>query len=62
MSVPRRYRPLAVLLYAAFVGILLNGVAVVTNGGFMPVWEPSLLAAGLTPADVGSAFHKLVLA
>jgi MFS family permease len=44
----------------AFVGILLNGVAVVTNGGYMPVWEPSLLAAGLTPADVGSAFHKLV--
>jgi MFS family permease len=44
----------------AFVGILLNAVAVVTNGGFMPVWEPSLTAAGLTPADLGSAFHKLV--
>lgn len=44
----------------AFVGILLNAVAIVTNGGFMPVWEPSLAAAGLTPADVGSVFHKLV--
>ncbi len=44
----------------AFVGILLNAVAIVTNGGFMPVWEPSLAAAGLTPADVGSTFHKLV--
>jgi MFS family permease len=44
----------------AFVGILLNAVAVVTNGGFMPVWEPSLTAAGLSPADVGSAFHRIV--
>ncbi len=44
----------------AFVGILLNAVAIVTNGGFMPVWEPSLAAAGLTPADVGSVFHKVV--
>jgi MFS transporter, DHA3 family, macrolide efflux protein len=47
-------------LALAFVGILLNAVAVVTNGGFMPIWAPSLTAAGLTPADVGSAFHKLV--
>jgi MFS transporter, DHA3 family, macrolide efflux protein len=47
-------------LALAFVGILLNAVAIVTNGGFMPVWEPSVIAAGLTPADVGSAFHKLV--
>ena len=44
----------------AFVGILLNALAVIANGGFMPVWEPSLVAAGLTPADVGSAFHKVV--
>ena len=47
-------------LALAFVGILLNAVAIVTNGGFMPVWEPSLTAAGLTPADLGSSFHKLV--
>jgi DHA3 family macrolide efflux protein-like MFS transporter len=47
-------------LALAFVGILLNAVAVVTNGGFMPVWEPSLVAAGLSPADVGSAFHRIV--
>ena len=44
----------------AFVGILLNAVAVITNGGFMPIWEPSLVAAGLSPADVGSAFHRIV--
>lgn len=44
----------------AFVGILLNAVAIVTNGGFMPVWEPALHAAGLTAADVSPTFHKLV--
>lgn len=47
-------------LSLAFVGILLNAVAIVTNGGYMPVWEPSILAAGLDPADVGSAFHRVV--
>jgi MFS family permease len=44
----------------AFVGILLNAIAIVTNAGFMPVWEPSVTAAGLTAADVGTTFHKLV--
>lgn len=47
-------------LSLAFVGILLNAVAIVTNGGYMPVWEPSIIAAGLNPADVGSAFHRIV--
>ena len=46
----------------AFVGILLNAVVIVVNGGFMPVWEPSISAAGLTPADVGSTFHRIVTA
>jgi DHA3 family macrolide efflux protein-like MFS transporter len=44
----------------AFVGLLLNATAMVTNGGYMPVWEPSIVAAGLTPADVGTAFHRIV--
>jgi MFS family permease len=44
----------------AFVGILLNAVAVVTNGGFMPVWEPSIVAAGFPAGELGSAFHKIV--
>lgn len=44
----------------AFVGILLNAVAIVTNGGFMPVWEPSILAAGFPATELGSAFHKIV--
>ena len=41
----------------AFVGILSNAVVIVVNGGFMPIWEPSLILAGLTPADVTSALH-----
>jgi MFS transporter, DHA3 family, macrolide efflux protein len=44
----------------AFVGILLNAIAIVTNGGFMPVWQPSILAAGLPATELGSAFHVIV--
>src|SRR5690349_12162012 len=44
----------------AFVGILLNSGAIITNAGYMPVWEPSIIAAGLSPAEVGSAFHRIV--
>jgi len=44
----------------AFVGILSNALVVVVNGGHMPIWEPSLLAANLTPADVASAFHTIL--
>ena len=44
----------------AFVGILMNAVAVVTNGGAMPVWEPSIAAAGLTGDVFGTPFHRIV--
>ncbi|HET8786605.1 MAG TPA: MFS transporter, partial [Candidatus Limnocylindrales bacterium] len=44
----------------AFVGILMNAAAVVTNGGFMPVWQPSIVAAGLPADELGSTFHKIV--
>ena len=47
-------------LVLAFVGILLNAVAMITNGGYMPVWQPSIVAAGLPINEVGSAFHKIV--
>jgi MFS family permease len=47
-------------LVLAFVGILLNAVAMITNGGYMPVWQPSIVAAGLPLNEVGSAFHKIV--
>lgn len=44
----------------AFVGILLNAGAIIINGGYMPVWEPSVIAAGLSPADITSPFYRLV--
>jgi MFS family permease len=44
----------------AFVGILLNSIAIVTNGGYMPVWQPSIAAAGLPLSEMGTAFHKIV--
>ena len=47
MSVPRRYRPLAVLLYAAFVGILLASYLaplqqIVQSRAEIPVFEKNL--------------------
>jgi len=47
-------------LSIAFVGILLNGVVIVVNGGHMPIWATSLTAAGLTPDHVTSALHFVV--
>jgi MFS family permease len=44
----------------AFVGILLNAVAMIANGGFMPVWTPAIAAAGLPLSEVGSSFHTLI--
>jgi DHA3 family macrolide efflux protein-like MFS transporter len=47
-------------LSLAFVGILGNAIAIVANGGHMPMWEPSLEAAGLATADVTSSFHVVL--
>ena len=47
-------------LSIAFVGVLLNGIVILVNGGYMPIWATSLEAAGLTPADVTSALHIVV--
>ncbi|MDQ2964540.1 MAG: MFS transporter [Chloroflexota bacterium] len=44
----------------AFVGIFANLIAISLNGGRMPIWEPSLLAAGLTPEDARTVFHTLL--
>ena len=44
----------------AFVGILLNAGAIIINGGYMPVWGPSVIAAGLNPADITSPFYRVV--
>ena len=44
----------------AFVGTLSNAVAIILNGGRMPIWLPSLLGAGLQPADANTSFHVLL--
>ncbi len=44
----------------AFVGVLFNGLVIVVNGGYMPIWGVSLAAANLTPADVTSALHVVL--
>lgn len=47
-------------LLAVMVGVLSNGLAIVANGGWMPVWGPSLDAVGLTQGDLNVAFHRLL--
>jgi DHA3 family macrolide efflux protein-like MFS transporter len=44
----------------ALVGMGLNATAILVNGGFMPVWEPSLTAAGFVRADVLSPIHVIL--
>ena len=45
---------------ATALGTAANGIAVVANGGWMPVWQPSLVAAGLDPALLHSHFHRIL--
>jgi MFS family permease len=47
-------------LTAVALGTAANGIAIVANGGWMPVWQPSLAAAGLDPNVVHSSFHTLL--
>ena len=47
-------------LLAVAVGAAANGLAIVVNGGWMPVWAPSLAAAGLGPEELNTAFHRLL--
>jgi hypothetical protein len=44
----------------AFVGVASNAVVLAVNGGRMPIWAPSLAAAGFTPADVSPAIHTIL--
>jgi len=44
----------------ALVGILGNAIAIVGNGGYMPVWQPSLVAAGFRPDQTFSPLHAIV--
>jgi MFS transporter, DHA3 family, macrolide efflux protein len=45
---------------AAALGTAANGIAIVANGGWMPVWQPSLAAAGLDSTAVHSNFHRML--
>jgi MFS family permease len=47
-------------LTAAALGTVANGIAIVVNGGWMPVWQPSLAAAGFDSTAVHSSFHVLL--
>lgn len=47
-------------LSLAFVGILSNATVIVVNGGYMPIWEPSLLVAGFNPSEIESAIHTVL--
>ncbi|HSW41919.1 MAG TPA: MFS transporter [Patescibacteria group bacterium] len=46
----------------ALVGTALNATAILVNGGFMPVWDQALAAAGLTPAEIVSPIHFVIAA
>ncbi|HWH37216.1 MAG TPA: MFS transporter [Candidatus Limnocylindrales bacterium] len=40
------------------VGAASNGLAMLLNGGWMPVWQPSLELVGLSVGDLNTAFHR----
>jgi MFS family permease len=46
---------------AAAFGTAANGIAIVANGGWMPVWQPSLAAAGFDPNMLHSNFHRMLV-
>jgi MFS transporter, DHA3 family, macrolide efflux protein len=52
----RRHPGLLVVL----VGAALNAVAILVNGGWMPVYGPSLTAAGFSAGDLSSTYHVLL--
>lgn len=47
-------------LSIAFIGILSNALAILANGGYMPVWLPSLVAAGFEPDAISSPFYRVL--
>ncbi|MBI3747854.1 MAG: MFS transporter [Chloroflexi bacterium] len=47
-------------LSLAFVGILFNASVIAVNGGYMPIWEPSLRAAGFLPDEISTTIHTLL--
>jgi MFS family permease len=47
-------------MVAAALGTAANGIAMAVNGGWMPVWQPSLAAAGLDPNAIHSNSHVML--
>lgn len=47
-------------LVVVAIGAAANGLAIVVNGGWMPVWEPALAAVGMSVGDLNVAFHTLL--
>lgn len=47
-------------ILAVIVGAASNATVILVNGGYMPVWEPALAAAGLSAADLNPEFHVLL--
>lgn len=44
-------------LTLAMVGVAANGIAILVNGGFMPVYAPAVEFVGLTEGDLSPTFH-----
>ena len=49
-------------LSIAFVGILSNAIAILVNGGYMPIWAAEPRDRRLPPADIHSVFHVIAAA
>src|SRR5664279_631133 len=47
-------------LAIAFVGVASNALVLAVNDGRMPLWAPSLSAAGFTPQDASPAIHTIL--
>jgi MFS family permease len=45
-------------MLAIATGAAANGLAILLNDGWMPVWEPSLAAVGLTVGELSTSFHR----
>lgn len=54
---PNRHHP---GLLAVIVGAAANGLAIVLNGGWMPVWRPALAAVGMGMKDLNVSFHTFL--
>ena len=47
-------------MLVVLVGATANAFAILVNGGWMPVWGPSLAVAGFTTRDLVATFHVLL--